>query len=408
MALSDSGSPEQGQRPEQKNKTSRRSLRAVFAADIAAFSGAMSANETSAVSTLSEVRSIAVQQLQIHGGWLFGMPGDGIFALFESAVNAVRCALDTQQQLALRGEAETMRLRIGIHLGDVLFENDLPYGEALTIAARLEALADPGGILISGAVMDAVCARISATFDERGVPRLKNIPRRIVTFAVRPPPERSKADETRVGMSILDRTTHLDAETLRAVRDQQFIEQMADHASQSANEAIIVDERNVVQSGAMNGHIMPAVRETKPLNKDLAGAQTQPENSATTHVAPAAATPSEDSSKLVRHEPPAPQPAKTTIPRSASALEAEPALLTEADKYRPPVGCIEALTAALAVHLGPLAKVLINRSLKDASSIDHLVAMIEEQIQSNEERFQFRIRASHICKTFSDRPSEEA
>jgi len=391
MAPSDTGSIEQGHGPEQKQKTSRRSLRAVFAADITGFSGQMSANETGAVNSLNEVRVIVIQQLQAHGGWLFGMPGDGVFALFESAVNAVRCALETQQQLALRGQAEDMRLRIGIHLGDVLFEDDLPYGEALTIAARLEALADPGGILVSGSVMDAVSARISATFEERGVPRLKNIPRRIVTFAVTPPPERTKADKTRVGMSILDRTTQLDLDTLRQVRDQQFVEQMGD----------------VKQPQTADGIIKPP-----PQAEDLVGAQSQPNSSAKTGIAPAAAEPPNDTGKLAGYEPPERQPGQTATPSGSSTsvpeADSKSGVSTEPAKHRPSAECIESLTAALAVHLGPFAKVLVNRCLKDASSTEQLVSLLAEQIQSNEERFLFHIRASHICMTFSNHPTDQS
>lgn len=391
MASSDTGSIEQGHGQGQMQKTSRRSLRAVFAADITGFSGQMSANETGAVNSLNEVRVIVIQQLQAHDGWLFGMPGDGVFALFESAVNAVRCALETQHQLALRGEAENMRLRIGIHLGDVLFESDLPYGEALTIAARLEALADPGGILVSGAVMDAVSARISATFDERGVPRLKNIPRRIVTFAVKPPPERTKADKTRVGMSILDRTTQFDLDTLRQVRDQQFVEQMGD----------------VKQPQTADGSINPP-----PQAEDLVGAQSQPNSSAKTGIAPAAVQPPKDTGKLAGYELPERQPGQTATPSGSSAsvpeADSKSGVLTEPAKHRPSAECIESLTAALAVHLGPFAKVLVNRCLKDASSTEQLVSLLEEQIQSNEERFLFRIRASHICMTFSNHPTDQS
>ena len=109
---------------EEKLKTTRRSLRAVFAADITGLSGVMAVNEAGAINAFNEIRAIVTQQLQAHEGWLFGMPGDGVFALFESAVNAVRCALETQRQLALRAaEVKDMRLRIGIHLGEVLFEN---------------------------------------------------------------------------------------------------------------------------------------------------------------------------------------------------------------------------------------------------------------------------------------------
>ena len=397
-----------GEGVDEKQKT-RRSLRAVFAADITGFSGVMSANETGAIGALNEIRAIAIQQLQAHDGWLFGMPGDGIFALFESAVNAVRCALETQHQLALRGETQDMRLRIGIHLGDVLFEKDLPYGEALTIAARLEDLADPGGILISGAVMDAVSARISATFEERGVPRLKNIPRRIVTFAVKPPPERNKGDETRVGMSLLDRTTQFDVETLRRIRDEQFSALSEDRTLQTSNDAIVLDKRPSVQPEGVNGNVMPAARKASPPAVEPAGAQTQPSSDAAkTRVAPPPAAQRPDDT---RQEPPERQPSNPPMPVestvAAPKAEAELGLLAEPPGQRPSDECIESLIAALAVHLGPFAKVLVNRMLKKASSTEHLVSLLEEQIESNEERFLFRIRALHICMTFANHQSDE-
>ena len=175
--------------------SSRRRLRAVFAADIAGFSGQMSLNETITVSSLTEIRQIGRRQLEEFDGWLFGMAGDGLFATFESAIDAVQCALKLQLELASRPQLGDMPLRIGIHLGEVLINDDLPYGETLNIAARLEALADPGGILVSGTVMDAVSARIPATFEARGTPQLKNIPRDIPTFAVKPLPA-SETEQT--------------------------------------------------------------------------------------------------------------------------------------------------------------------------------------------------------------------
>jgi hypothetical protein len=81
-------------------------------------------------------------------------------------------------------KAGTMKMRIGLHLGEVLFDDDMAFGEALNIAARLEALAEPGGILLSGVVFETVSARVSATFEPRGMPRLKNIPRQIATYRV--------------------------------------------------------------------------------------------------------------------------------------------------------------------------------------------------------------------------------
>ena len=406
---------------EEKLKTTRRGLRAVFAADITGFTGAMAANEAGAISAFNEIRAIVTRQLQAHEGWLFGMPGDGMFALFESAVNAVRCALETQRQLALRAaEVKHMRLRIGIHLGEVLIENDVPSGEAVTIAARLEDLADPGEILVSAAVMDVVSARISATFEERGVPRLKDIPRRIATFAVTPPPERPEADETRTGTSALDRTTQFDRETLRQIRDQQFSEQKEDRTVQHPNGAIIIDKRYAAQSEAVNKTAMPASGKTPAPHVDPAGAPTHANGAAAkTPPTPAAAQRPDDSSVRVAHEPaprqpsPAPpQPSPTPIPsdsavavpeaESTSGLPAEPAA------YRPSEECIESLIAALAVHLGPFAKVLVNRMLKNASSAEQLVSLLEEQIQSKEERFLFHVRALHICMTFANPQSDES
>ena len=398
------------QGPEQKNKTSHRRLRAVFVADMTDFSGATSVNKSGAINAFDEMRLIVCQQLQAHDGWLFEMPGDGVFALFESAVSAVRCALETQHQLALRAQPEDMRLRIGVHLGEVLFEHDLPFGEALTVAARLEALADPGGILVSGAVMDAVAARISAIFEERGVRDLKNIPRRIATFAVMPPPGRTRADETRMGMSILDRTTQFDLDTLRSLREQQTAEKMGDRTPRKSNEAVIPDERHVGQPGAVSGNIMPASGKTAPPTGDRQHTQAQPDSSAKARPAPAGAQLSEAAGKRVGQEPPDRQPSKPAIQAdsSPSAPKAELGLLPQPAGQGLSAESIESLTEALAVPLGMLAKLHMNRHLKDASSIEHLVSLLEKHIASNEDRFQFRVRAMHICKRFSNRRSDEA
>jgi class 3 adenylate cyclase len=183
-----------------------RRLRAVFAADVANFGGLVSVDETNTLDALWITRRIAREELALHGGWLFGMPGDGIFALFESAVDAVRCALDTQAHLATVPKLNNIRLRIGVHLGDVLFQDDLPFGETLVIASRLESLADPGGILISSAVMEAVAPRIAATFCERGMFNLKHTPRRIAAFSVSMPSSATDLGETLGVSDPLDRT----------------------------------------------------------------------------------------------------------------------------------------------------------------------------------------------------------
>jgi hypothetical protein len=134
------------------------------------------------------------------------MPGDGIFALFESVVDAVRCALNTQARLAAMPKLNTIRMRIGVHLGDVIFQDDLPFGETLVIASRLESLADPGGILVSATVMEAVAPRISAVFCEHGVFSLKHCPRRIETFKVFAPSSTDELNKTSSTAEPLDRT----------------------------------------------------------------------------------------------------------------------------------------------------------------------------------------------------------
>jgi class 3 adenylate cyclase len=166
------------------NGKRRRRLRAVFAADVANFGNLVSASETKTLDALWNTRRIATEELTSTGGWLFGMPGDGLFALFESAVDAVRCALRTQSRLSALPSSMALTLRIGVHLGEVLFQDGLPFGETLVIAARLESLATPGGLLVSSTVKEAVEARISATFSDYSVRELKHIPRPIATFSV--------------------------------------------------------------------------------------------------------------------------------------------------------------------------------------------------------------------------------
>ena len=185
---------------------SRRRLRAVFAADMANFGGLVAVEETRTLNELSTIRRVAMQELAVHGGWLFGMPGDGLFALFESAVSAVRCALFTQLKLAETPKLGGLRLRIGIHMGDVLFQDELPFGETLVIASRLESLAEPGGILVSAAVMEAVAPRISATFEDRGMQDLKHSPRRIGTFGVKTSPQSPLLGASLLPAAPLDRT----------------------------------------------------------------------------------------------------------------------------------------------------------------------------------------------------------
>lgn len=181
-----SGAHDDGAASGAAGSRTRRRLRAVFAADVAGYTGRVAAEETRAVAELSALQKIARETLDAHDGWLFGMPGDGVFALFESAIDAVRCALALLDAQSARADLAELRLRVGVHLGEVVFQDEHPFGEALAIAARLESLAPPGAVLVSAPVVDAVAARVAARFDPNGAPPMKNIPRRIETFIVRP------------------------------------------------------------------------------------------------------------------------------------------------------------------------------------------------------------------------------
>lgn len=253
-----------------KDGRRRRRLRAVLAADVAGFSGRVSIDETEAFSNLTSLRAIAEEELAEHDGWLFGMPGDGVFALFESAVDAVRCAMMIQSRIAETSAPDTMRFRIGLHAGEVLFENGIPFGETLAIAARLEALAEPGGILVSSMVADTASARVSATFSPMGVPKLKNIPRQIRAYRVlneAPKPVAPEADDD--AQDALDRTMRV-RRSIGDVLPRETIDGLTAALALSLGPiASIVVERRAQRAGSLTGLI-----------EDLAGEISSPEEQA--------------------------------------------------------------------------------------------------------------------------------
>src|SRR3954451_4311995 len=128
-------------------------------------------------------REVIEPRLSNHKGRLVKTTGDGFLAEFASPIAALRCALAIQRDLS---EADGLRLRIGLNLGDVIVEQsgDI-YGEGVNIAARLEALAEPGGILISGKIYGEVEGKIEASFEDMGERQVKNIARPVRVYAVR-------------------------------------------------------------------------------------------------------------------------------------------------------------------------------------------------------------------------------
>jgi len=170
-------------------------LAAILAADAVGYSRLMEADELRTAASLDAARSVFKKLVDANRGHVINMAGDNVLAIFETAAGAVTAALAIQQELnaAARDipKERAMRFRIGIHLGDIV-ETDTDanraadvYGDGVNIAARLQALADPGGIMVSDAVRGAVKNRVSATFDDRGMQAIKNIGDPIRAFAVR-------------------------------------------------------------------------------------------------------------------------------------------------------------------------------------------------------------------------------
>ena len=167
----------------------RHKLAAILAADVAGYSRLMSADEAATVGSLDAARAIFRAQVEAHRGRVNDMVGDAALAVFDAATGAVAAALDIQREInalaAQQPEDRRMRLRIGIHLGDVIEKADgTVYGDGVNIAARLESLAEQGGITVSAAVHEAARKSVSAAFEDLGEQQVKNIPYPVRAYRV--------------------------------------------------------------------------------------------------------------------------------------------------------------------------------------------------------------------------------
>jgi TolB-like protein/class 3 adenylate cyclase len=162
-----------------------RRLAAILAADVVGFSALMERDEEGTYARVGRLRREVIEpRLSDHQGRLIKTTGDGFLAEFASPIAALRCALAIQNSSS--NAPDELRLRIGLNLGDVIIEEggDV-YGEGVNVAARLEALAESGGILISGKIHGEVEGKVEATFEDRGEQQVKNITRPIRIYAVR-------------------------------------------------------------------------------------------------------------------------------------------------------------------------------------------------------------------------------
>ena len=165
-----------------------RKLAAIFAADVEGYSRLMGRDEVGTLRTLTAYRVIIDRLIASHRGRIFSTAGDSLVADFASAVDAVQCAIEVQDAIAKenadRPPDEQMRFRIGVHVGDIMVQGDNLFGDAVNVAARLECLAEPGGICISGAVRDHIGTNLSVGLADLGPQRVKNITQPIRAYRI--------------------------------------------------------------------------------------------------------------------------------------------------------------------------------------------------------------------------------
>ncbi|WP_373413851.1 adenylate/guanylate cyclase domain-containing protein [Ensifer aridi] len=165
-----------------------RRLAAILVADVVGYSRMVAADEAAALAALKLHRqSVFNPAVATHSGRLVKLMGDGALVQFDSVVDAVDCALALQNTQTADAPLQEIILRIGINLGDVRFDGGDIYGDGVNVAARLESLAEPGGICISSVVKESIVGRVNALFEDGGEVQLKNIDRPIRIWKWRPP-----------------------------------------------------------------------------------------------------------------------------------------------------------------------------------------------------------------------------
>jgi TolB-like protein/class 3 adenylate cyclase len=177
-----------GEVPRLEAPSVERKLAAIFAADVEGYSRLMGRDEVGTLRTLTAYRVIIDRLIASHRGRIFNTAGDSLVADFASAVDAVQCAVAVQEAIAKenadRPAGEQMRFRIGLHVGDIMVQGDNLFGDAVNIAARLEALAEAGGICVSGVVRDHIGTKLRLSFADLGDQQVKNIAQPIKAYRI--------------------------------------------------------------------------------------------------------------------------------------------------------------------------------------------------------------------------------
>src|SRR5215472_1955818 len=166
-----------------------RRLAAILAADVVGYSRLIGADEPGTLEQLKAIRAEVIDPaVETHNGRIVKTTGDGLLIEFASTVDALRCATEVQAAMAERNTATApdnrIEFRIGIHQGDIVAEDDDIFGDGVNIAARLEALAEPGGICVSARVQEDAAGKLDLGFRDLGEQRLHNIARPVRAYAV--------------------------------------------------------------------------------------------------------------------------------------------------------------------------------------------------------------------------------
>ena len=192
----------------------KRKLTAILSADVAGYSRLMSDDEVATVRTLQDYRKAISDIVQKHNGRIVDSPGDNLMAEFASVVDSVECAVEIQDVLRSKNdelpENRKMMFRIGINLGDVIEEDGRIYGDGVNIAARIEGLADAGGICLSGTAYDQIVNKLDLKYENLGEHNVKNIRRPIRVYKIPGEIESEKENEEPMLGSIIDMTVPVD------------------------------------------------------------------------------------------------------------------------------------------------------------------------------------------------------
>jgi class 3 adenylate cyclase len=166
----------------------KRKLTAVLSADAVEYSRLMAEDEAATVKTIASYREIISSLIKQHRGRVVDSPGDNVLAEFSSVVDAVQCAVAVQNEIQTKNadlpDNRRMEFRIGVNLGDVIDEEDRLYGDGVNIAARLESLADPGGICVSKTAFDQIETKLPLGYEYLGEQSVKNIPKPVGAYRV--------------------------------------------------------------------------------------------------------------------------------------------------------------------------------------------------------------------------------